>query len=136
MSLLEMNTVLSHHTCPEGERICGDQASQDGPHFQKCIPFEMKCPIVGLEIVQKNSDMVLQTSVSNESTSLWQYLEYSDDLALRVSTSLPRSEPLISGVVMEEQPCLVFQNEEHVIQSDLVASNSRPSFILEKVKYE
>lgn len=135
MSLLQMNTVLSHGECPEGERVCGDTHSHDGKHYQKCIPYKMGCPIVGLEIVEKTPEMDLQTHVLNESTALWQYLDYSDTLALRVSTSLPRSEPLISGVVMEGNPCLVFQNEEQIIQSDLVASNSRPSFILEKVEY-
>lgn len=108
LTVLNMNTVLSHNSCPDGERICGDQSSVDGKHFQKCIPFNLSCPIVALEIVEKTNDMDLQANVSNSSTALWQYLDYTDTLALRVSTSLPQAEPIISGVVMEEKPCLIF----------------------------
>ena len=71
MTVLEMNTVIAHGTCPEGERVCGDQASDDGKHYQKCIPYNISCPIVGLEIVEKTSEMEIQDSISNSSTGLW-----------------------------------------------------------------
>ena len=59
LTVLNMNTILSHGECPEGERICGDQSSIDGMHFQKCIPSNVSCPIVALEIVEKTPDMDL-----------------------------------------------------------------------------
>lgn len=89
LSMLKMHSANKTGGCPEGERICGDRSKPYGIHYQKCIPYEYKCPINDIKIVAQTDEIrsKIVDKIQNESTDLWQYLKFNDEYAIGVSTS-------------------------------------------------
>jgi len=101
-------------------------------HYQKCIPFGLKCPITDVKFVELSlhADKV-RPSLANDSSLDWQYLKFNEKWALGVSTTQPY-DPLIHLKLYENHPCLNVVDGRGEVHSSVIADHKRPSFMLER----
>lgn len=107
---MEMPKKYKLNECVPGLRSCGNLVSK---FTQYCLPFEVMCPINGLEIVKMTPEIRTEISnsqgqiknISSSHNIIWQYKKFSEDYAIAISTTKP-SHLLVSLYVGEKGPCL------------------------------
>lgn len=102
-SLFNSVTRMKELTCPQGERVCGDD-----PDTAVCVEEKFKCPITSLVISEINPDPFRYL----------EFIEYHDSLKIFIER-VGRDTPIVEGLISQAFPCdesniINFENENYI----------------------